>query len=420
MHALSLPLHHSVLPRNSLQISQQQQQQQHQSISLLLPSSALTTHNSQLVVIQDDSLAITAAAAEALSLALTGGILQESAVLERRKQRRCRRRRKRRKNSGLSSDDEEDEDGNVFDLIEGRRSSRTQRSGYLTARQEAEFSRYLKEEALLETASMQMEESAPSNSGIPAASAWMKKTSRDKALLRARESKERIILSYKRLVVSIATAYQGKGLSIQDLIQEGCIGLIRGAQRFDHKKGYKLSTYVYWWIKQAIVKAIVNKSRIVRLPGNLCEGMNKVTEATATLRRRLRRSPTYEEIADFLEISVSSVRIICEKSRHPISIDQPVNGEGATLKDIIAGPDESRPEPIIARKLALQNLEKLLKKLSPREEYIIRLRYGLNGESARSCDEIGRLLNLSRERIRQIHCTAIARLREERSLIENS
>ncbi|XP_008806591.1 RNA polymerase sigma factor sigD, chloroplastic [Phoenix dactylifera] len=329
-----------------------------------------------------------------------------------------RRRRKRRKNRKLSinDDDEADEYSSRY-LMEGC-SSRSERSRYLTPREEAEFSHYLKQEAMLETAGKQIRDCSPLDSGCAAISASMKRRNSERTLLKARECRERITLSYKRLVVSIATPYQGKGLGLQDLIQEGCIGLLRGARRFDSKKGYKLSTYAYWWIRQAILKAIANKSRMVRMPGNLCEAMNKIMESKSLLRRQLGRNPTYDEIADFAGIGVSSVRIISERSRHPISVDQPVNKQGLTLKDIIPGPDEIRPEVIVNRQEMLQNMGKLLKILNGREQYIIRLHYGLNGETARSCDEIGRLLNLSRERIRQIHCSALRRLREERSLIE--
>nr|CAD1821946.1 unnamed protein product [Ananas comosus var. bracteatus] len=302
----------------------------------------------------------------------------------------------------------------MFRAVEQRRFSKVEKSRYLTRRQEAQFSLYLKEEAMLEKENNQMGEFTSTTSAE-----LIRRSSRDKALLRARESRERIILSYKRLVVSIASTYQGRGLGLQDLIQASCIGLLRGAQRFDHKKGYKLSTYVYWWIKQAIVRAIVNKSRIVRLPGSLCEAANRVAEANSILRRRLGRWPTYEEIADFVHVGVSSVRIISERIRHPISIDQPVNKEGLSLKEIILGPDEIRPETIVTRQIILRTLEELLKTLSAREEHIMRLHYGLNGETARSCEEIGKLMNLSRERIRQIHGNALARLKEEKGLIES-
>ncbi|THU73154.1 hypothetical protein C4D60_Mb04t19820 [Musa balbisiana] len=333
-------------------------------------------------------------------------------------ERRRRRRRKRSKAAGLSGvDDDSEEDGIASRFLLGKTcSSRSERSKYLTSRQEAEFSCYLKEEAMMDTEAQLLRGCSSLDSENVAHYGRMKRRS-EKAFLRARESKERITLSYKRLVVSIAATYQGKGLTIQDLIQEGCIGLLRGTQRFDHTKGYKLSTYVYWWIKQGIVRAIANKSRLIRLPGNLCEAMNKVAEANSSLRRQLGRSPTYKEVADLIDMDVSNVRLVSERSRPPISIDQ-VGKEGLRLMDIIPARDDRRPETVVDRQLLLQNLEKALKTLSNREEYIVRLHYGLNGETVRSCDEIGRLMNLSRERVRQIHCGALKRLREDKSFVE--
>ncbi|KAJ0975609.1 hypothetical protein J5N97_017574 [Dioscorea zingiberensis] len=201
--------------------------------------------------------------------------------------------------------------------------------------------------------------------------------------------------------------------------KEGCIGLLQGAQRFDAKRGNKLSTYVYWWIKQAIIRAIAKKSRLVRLPGSMCAVARKVADATSLLQRQLGRWPTYHEIADYTDLSASSVKIVTARSRHPISMNRPVKNKEITLEDVIPGPDETRPEFIVAKQLMLQDMEKLLKTLNSREEYIIRMHYGLTGERVHSCDEIGRLLNLSRERIRQIHHSALTRLREERDLIES-
>ncbi|MQL74816.1 hypothetical protein Taro_007175 [Colocasia esculenta] len=334
--------------------------------------------------------------------------------------RRWRRRVRQRKRKHLELKD--DVGSHAPSCFSHKCSSRASRPGYLTPREEAEFSFYLKEWARIE-AEMKLcktneDHADPLRSAVPKASSLGRRNA-ERILLKAMECREKIILSYKRLVVSIAAPYEGKGLSLQDLVQEGCIGLLRGAETFDSKRGYKLSTYVYWWIKQAIIKAIAKKSRIVRLPGSMNREAAKIIEANSFLSWRLGRSPTHKEIADLIGTSVSRVQFICEKSRTPLSSDQPLDREGMTLKDIIPGPEETTPEMAVAREHITECLENLLHSLSEREEYVIRLHYGLNGETQKSCEEIGRSINLSRERVRQIHWSALRKLRENRNSIES-
>ncbi|XP_058084331.1 RNA polymerase sigma factor sigD, chloroplastic isoform X2 [Magnolia sinica] len=256
---------------------------------------------------------------------------------------------------------------------------------YLTPTEEAQFSHYLKEGARLEAVRKRIQRTEMQEPSMIqwAEAVGMEKVSLEEKLRRARECRKRITLSYKRLVVTIATKYEGKGLSQKELVQEGCIGLLQGAERFDPKRGCKLSTYVYWWIKQAIIKAVATKSRLIRLPGSMQGLMAKIAQANNILRRRLGRWPTFDEIAD---------------------------------TEIMAGPEETMPETMVARKQMKQDIDRLLKTLSGREENILRLYFGLNGETARSCDEIGRLLHLSRERVRQIQYLALRKLQQTATL----
>ncbi|KAJ4979475.1 hypothetical protein NE237_010255 [Protea cynaroides] len=319
-------------------------------------------------------------------------------------------KRKRRKRKKMSEFSDKASYGNMEPP-----SFRPSRSQFLTRREEAEFSSHLREGARLEAARRRIEERGE---GEPSSSQWaqavgMERRDLDRKLCRARESRERIILSYQRLISHIAISYQGKGLSLQDLIQEGSIGLLHGVERFDPEKGYKLSTYVYWWIKQAVIRAIANKSRIIRLPGRMSERVAKIAEANTLLSTRLRRLPSYDEIADMVNINVSSVKLICERSRSPISAERTLTNQGSlTLQEIVSGPEETRPEVMVSKQQMKQDLEKLLRTLDDREEYIVRLLFGLNGETPRSFEEIGRILNLSRERVRQINGNALSKLRQ--------
>ncbi|XP_009783017.1 RNA polymerase sigma factor sigD, chloroplastic [Nicotiana tabacum] len=291
---------------------------------------------------------------------------------------------------------------------------------YLTLKEESEYSWYLKEEARMETLRKRVEETSEIevNPNQLAKAAGMSRRRLDKVLINAKISQKKIIKCYTGLVVSVAASYQGKGLSLQDLIQEGSIGLLHGAKKFNPNKGYKLSTYAYWWIRQAITRAIANKSRVIRLPGSISELVPKICNANTELSRKLQRMPSYDEIAEALDMDVSTVRLVIERNRAPISIDQIVTSQGyMSLQDIISGPEDILPEEILKRQMMKQDLEKLLHNvLCDREAKILKLHFGLNGDTPQSFEEIGKVLKLSRERIRQINCTALSKLRESSML----
>ncbi|KAM7476760.1 hypothetical protein LguiB_024003 [Lonicera macranthoides] len=320
------------------------------------------------------------------------------------RERRRKRRRRRRKKLGFEEIEGEDERVLLF---------RNANSGqYLTTKEEAEYAQYIQEEARLEAVQRRIKEL---NEHEPTSNQWakavgMRGSSLEKVLCNGRESKERILRCYKRLVISIASSYQGKGLTSEDLVQEGSIGLLRGAKKFDPGRGCKMSTYVYWWIRQAITSAVAKKSRIISLPGNVCEMIPKIAEANNILTTRLRRSPSLDEIAQVVNIAVATVRLVYQITRDPISLDQATTN-CMSLQEIIPGPDERRPETIVMKQQMKQELENLLKILCEREAYILRLHYGLDGVTPQSFDEIGRLLKLSRERVRQINRMAISKLR---------
>ncbi|KAJ6895802.1 RNA polymerase sigma factor sigD [Populus alba x Populus x berolinensis] len=330
---------------------------------------------------------------------------------------KARRKRRRKRRKGLAQslvvDDGERDVGHEYKRV----ILESVKRGYLSPKEEAEISTCLKHEARIEAARRrigEVQELDPTSKQL-AKALRMEKNNVDNVLCKGRESREKIIRSYRRLVVSIATNYQDKGLSLQDLIQEGSIGLLRGAERFDPQRGYKLSTYVYWWIKEAILTAISNNTRMVRLPRRWWMLVAKIAGANNDLRNKLRRPPSYDEIAEVLNMKVSTVRLGFERGRSPISLDQAVLGQNSlTLQEIIPGPDETIPENMVKRELLKQELEKLFQTvLTEREAHILRLHFGLNGQTPQSCEEIGRLVKLSRERVRQIICTALSKLRHK-------
>ena len=225
-------------------------------------------------------------------------------------------------------------------------------------------------------------------------------------------ARERLIISNSRLVISVAKKYIGRGVPFLDLIQEGNIGLMRAAKKFDYKRGFKFSTYATWWIRQAVTRAIADQGRTIRVPVHMGDQISRLRRVQNQLKQRYSREPTMQELAEFLDVPIKKVEEMLKASRRPLSLEMPIDDEGESmLGDFIEDSDSPAPDETASHNLLKEQLDAVLETLPPREVRVLQLRYGLLDGKTCTLEEVGRKMGVTRERVRQIEAQALRRLR---------